>query len=107
MEGGTCGDGVGKYQSFERGVVYWKPGNKARLVQEQGFLDAWNSVGRDQGKLGYPTSDEVRSGGTKYVDFEHGGIYAAKEVGYWVIDTTRTWKIYSEYPRKGYYNSLC
>lgn len=100
MDEAACGDGIGKWQTFERGVAYWKPGNSAYILQEQGFRNAWDSAGRDQGRLGYPTSDEVSSGNTKYVNFEHGGIYAAKDVGYWIIETTRTWKIYSEYPRR-------
>ena len=37
--------------------------------------DAWNDVGGSQGKLGYPTSDEVDTpDGQKKSTFEHGTI---------------------------------
>jgi uncharacterized protein with LGFP repeats len=62
----------GVYQQFDGGVIIYK--TQAYLVW--GLIrDKWNELGGSQGKLGYPTSDEVDTpDGMKKSTFEHGTI---------------------------------
>lgn len=62
----------GVYQQFDGGVIIYK--TQAYVVW--GLIrDAWNAAGGSQGKLGYPTSDEVDTpDGQKKSTFEHGTI---------------------------------
>jgi uncharacterized protein with LGFP repeats len=64
----------GIYQKFDGGVLITKTGASTYVVW--GLIrDAWNANGGSQGKLGYPTSDEVDSpDGAKKSTFEHGTI---------------------------------
>jgi LGFP repeat len=52
-------DGVGKYQQYERGSIYWsgRPGAEAHLIYGLIFAE-WGRLTWEQGPLGYPTSDE-------------------------------------------------
>ncbi|MDQ6650844.1 MAG: PQQ-binding-like beta-propeller repeat protein [Actinomycetota bacterium] len=51
-------DGVGRYNQFTGGSVYWTPGTGAHEVH--GALRAlWASLGWENGLLGYPVSDEL------------------------------------------------
>src|SRR5437773_1027506 len=67
----------GWWQVFERGWVYWSPGNGAHAVRK-GIFDRWTSAGREQGRLGFPTSDEINcsrpSKADIYQSFEHARI---------------------------------
>lgn len=62
----------GVYQQFDGGVIVYK--TQAYVVW--GLIrDKWNELGGSQGKLGYPTSDEVDTpDGQKKSTFEHGTI---------------------------------
>jgi uncharacterized protein with LGFP repeats len=62
----------GIYQQFDGGVII----NKTQAYVVWGKIrDKWNQLGGSQGKLGYPTSDEVDTGdGVKKSTFEHGTI---------------------------------
>jgi uncharacterized protein with LGFP repeats len=62
----------GIYQQFDGGVIIYK--TQAYVVW--GLIrDKWNELGGSQGKLGYPTSDEVDTpDGLKKTTFEHGTI---------------------------------
>lgn len=62
----------GIYQQFDGGVIVYK--TQAYVVW--GLIrDKWNELGGSQGKLGYPTSDEVDTpDGQKKSTFEHGAI---------------------------------
>jgi len=66
----------GIYQKFDGGVLITKTGTAATTYVVWGKIrDKWNEEGGSQGKLGYPTSDEVdASDGTKKSTFEHGTI---------------------------------
>jgi uncharacterized protein with LGFP repeats len=67
----TTPDG-GIYQQFDGGVIIFKT---APYVVWGKIRDAWNDAGGSQGKLGYPTSDEVDTpDGQKKSTFEHGTI---------------------------------
>ena len=62
----------GIYQQFDGGVIIHK--TQAYVVWGK-IRDKWNDLGGSQGKLGYPTSDEVDTpDGTKKSTFEHGTI---------------------------------
>jgi hypothetical protein len=68
----------GFYQIFEKGSVYWAPKTGAHMVW--GLIrDKWGQQGWEQGKLGFPTSDELTctapSSQDKYSTFEGGTIY--------------------------------
>jgi uncharacterized protein with LGFP repeats len=62
----------GIYQQFDGGVIVYK--TQAYVVW--GLIrDKWNELGGSQGKLGYPTSDELDTpDGQKKSTFEHGTI---------------------------------
>jgi hypothetical protein len=62
----------GIYQQFDGGVIISK--TQAYVVWGK-IRDKWNQLGGSQGKLGYPTSDEVDTpDGLKKSTFEHGTI---------------------------------
>ena len=62
----------GIYQQFDGGVIINKT---AAYVVWGKIRDKWNELGGSQGKLGYPTSDEVDTpDGLKKSTFEHGTI---------------------------------
>jgi uncharacterized protein with LGFP repeats len=62
----------GIYQQFDGGVII----QKTQPYVVWGLIrDKWNELGGSQGKLGYPTSDEVDTpDGLKKSTFEHGTI---------------------------------
>lgn len=51
-------DGVGRYNNFQGGVIYWTGSTGAWEVQGA-ILDKWRSLGAEQSYLGYPVSDEM------------------------------------------------
>ena len=51
-------DGVGRYNRFEGGMIYWTGTTGAWEVQGA-ILDKWDSLGAERGYLGYPVSDEM------------------------------------------------
>lgn len=55
-ETGTT-DGVGRYNRFEGGVIFWTPNTGPHEVHGA-ILDRWSSLGLERSYLGYPTSDE-------------------------------------------------
>jgi uncharacterized protein with LGFP repeats len=66
-------DGVGRYNHFQGGSIYWTPKTGAHEVH--GYIrDKWASLGWERGKLGYPTSDEFQSGAARRSNFQHGYI---------------------------------
>lgn len=69
-------DGVGRYQFFQAGSVYWTPTTGARAITGD-ILSEWGSHGWETGRLGYPTSDELATpdGVGRYNTFEDGSIY--------------------------------
>ncbi len=52
-----CADGVGRFNLFEGGVIYFTPASLCFEVHG-GILDTWNRLGAEQSWLGYPVSDE-------------------------------------------------
>jgi hypothetical protein len=74
--------GIGRYQSFRGGVIYWHPATGAREVHGA-ILEKWTVIGREAGLLGYPTSDETATsdGSGRFSHFQSGSIYWHPETG--------------------------
>jgi len=54
----TAPDGVGAYQHFQGGSIYWSPSTGAREVH--GLIRArWAELGWEKSWLGYPMTDEI------------------------------------------------
>lgn len=67
-------DQKGRYNHFEKGLsIYWYPGLGAQVVKGM-IRNAWAAQGWEQGKLGYPTGEEINSGGLITQSFQHGTI---------------------------------
>jgi uncharacterized protein with LGFP repeats len=69
----TPPDGIGRYNHFEGGSVYWSPPTGAHAVR--GAIHArWAALGWELSYLGYPTSDEYAVPGGRRTDFQRGWI---------------------------------
>lgn len=70
----NTGDNSGVYQQFDGGVLIYRNGGPVYFVWGK-IRDAWNENQGSQGRLGYPTADEVQEpDGTFKSTFEHGTI---------------------------------
>ena len=73
-ENGTP-DGIGRFNHFQRGSIYYTPGTGAHNVQGS-IRDKWTALGWEQSYLGYPTTDELdAANGGKFNHFQRGSIY--------------------------------
>ncbi len=73
-----CADGLGCYNRFEGGMIYFTPA-KVCFEVHGGILATWTGMGAERSWLGYPTSDEGPwtdpSGKPGRIStFEHGAI---------------------------------
>lgn len=50
-------DGVGRFNRFQNGMIYWTPQTGAREVHGA-ILERWSALGFERSRLGYPVSDE-------------------------------------------------
>lgn len=66
-------DGVGRFNHFQAGSIYWSPATGAHEVHG-GIRQAWAGIGWERGRLGYPVTDEQDIAGGRASDFEHGRI---------------------------------
>lgn len=83
----TTPDGIGRYNHFEHGSIYWSPKTGAHEVHGA-IRSKWASMGWEKSYLGYPTSDELRgSNGKRYSKFQGGIIYWTQKKGTWVVKT--------------------
>ena len=64
-------DGVGRYNHFEGGSVYWSPATGAFSVRG-GVLARWAGIGWERSYLGYPVSEEYDVPGGRRSDFQGG-----------------------------------
>ena len=64
-------DGVGRFNAFEGGSIYWSPRTGAHAVYGA-ILARWRALGWEFSYLGYPTSDEYAVPGGRRTDFERG-----------------------------------
>jgi len=68
------GDNSGVYQQYDGGVLIYRNGGSVYFVWGK-IRDAWVDNQGSQGKLGYPTADEVTEpDGTYKSTFEHGTV---------------------------------
>ena len=75
-------DGVGRYNHFEGGSIYWTPETGAHEVH--GLIrEKWSELGWERSFLGYPLTDETTTpdGVGRYNHFEGGSIYWTPETG--------------------------
>ncbi|MEU8678673.1 hypothetical protein [Streptomyces sp. NPDC048560] len=68
-----CPDGVGRFNHFEGGSIYWTPRTGAKEVHGA-IRDLWSSMGWERCFLGYPTTDETGTSDGRQSRFEHGHI---------------------------------
>lgn len=67
-------DNSGVYQQYDGGVLIYRNGGPVYFVWGK-IRDAWNDNQASQGKLGYPTADEMTEPDGSYKStFEHGTI---------------------------------
>jgi uncharacterized protein with LGFP repeats len=78
----TTPDGVGRFNHFQGGSVYWTPATGAHEVHGA-IRNLWASMGWERSFLGYPTSDELSTedGTGRYSEFQHGSIYWSPATG--------------------------
>lgn len=66
-------DGMGRYNMFPGGVIYWSQQTGAHAVWGS-IAGVWQGNGAEKGRYGYPTSDEYDYKGGKAQDFQAGRI---------------------------------
>ncbi|WP_434379605.1 LGFP repeat-containing protein [Melittangium boletus] len=86
----TTPDGVGRFNHFQNGSIYWTPETKAWEVH--GLIRArWEALGWETGPLGYPTTGETATpdGVGRYNHFKKGSglgsIYWTPDTGAWAV----------------------
>jgi uncharacterized protein with LGFP repeats len=72
----TTPDGLGRYNHFQGGSVYWTPSTGAHEVHGA-IRDLWSGRGWETGFLGYPVGDETVTpdGAGRFSDFQGGSVY--------------------------------
>jgi hypothetical protein len=71
-ESGTP-DGVGRYNHFQWGSIYWHPDLGAWEIHGS-IREKWASLGWEQSYLGYPTSDQTQDADKSWFNTFQGGI---------------------------------
>lgn len=72
----STADGVGRYQHFQGGSIFWRPCVGAYEVHGV-IREKWASLGWERSSLGYPKTDEISFPGSRgrYNEFQRGIIY--------------------------------
>ncbi|MQA33270.1 hypothetical protein [Modestobacter roseus] len=90
----TTPDGLGRYQHFQGGSVYWTRATGAHAVRGV-VRDAWARSGWETGVLGYPLTDVTSTpdGVGQYAHFQGGAVYSTAATGARVLgnDVVRAW----------------
>ncbi|WP_205704756.1 DNRLRE domain-containing protein [Kineococcus indalonis] len=73
-------DGVGRYNHFSGGSIYWTSGTGAHPIRGV-IRDKWASMGWEKSFLGYPTSDENNLSGGNSNHFQGGSIFYSNATG--------------------------
>jgi LGFP repeat len=73
-------DGVGRFNHFESGSIYWHPSTGACEVHGP-IRDAWSGLGWESSFLGYPVSDQYYKDGWRANDFQNGTIRWSSQQG--------------------------
>ena len=83
----TTPDGVGRYNHFQGGSIYWTAGTGAHEVHGA-IWGKWTELGWERSSLGYPITDELTTpdGLGRFNDFQHGSIYWTPDGGPKVIE---------------------
>lgn len=78
----TTPDGIGRYNHFQYGSIYWTPDTGAHEVHGA-IREKWAQLGWERSDLGYPTTDEARTpdGIGRYNHFQYGSIYWTPDTG--------------------------
>ncbi|RFA13139.1 hypothetical protein B7R22_14165 [Subtercola boreus] len=69
----TTADGIGRFNTFQNGAIYWTPNTGAQMVYGL-IYSKWASLGYEQGVLGYPTTDETSDPLGRRSTFQNGYI---------------------------------
>lgn len=79
-----CRDGVGFFQTFAHGAIYWTPQTGAHEVHGA-IRELWASLGWERGFLGYPLTDEASTsdaqGKGRVSTFQGGAIIYVPDTG--------------------------
>src|SRR2546422_241090 len=68
-------DGVGRFNHFQGGSIYWTPQTGAHEVHGA-IRDKWAALGWERSFLGYPVTDELGTPGPgRFSRFQNGAIY--------------------------------
>jgi hypothetical protein len=75
-------DGVGRFNHFQGGSIYWTPSTGAHEVHGA-IRDKWASMGWERSFLGYPLTDETPTpdGIGRFNHFQGGSIYWTSSTG--------------------------
>ena len=75
-------DGVGRYNHYQGGSIYWSPSTGAAEVHG-GIRAKWSAMGWERSVLGYPVTDELPAfdGVGRYNHFQGGSIYWSPRTG--------------------------
>jgi hypothetical protein len=78
----TPPDGVGRYNVFQSGSIYWSPSTGAFEVHGA-IRDKWRDLSWEAGPLGYPVSNETKTPDNvgRFSVFQHGSIYWTPQTG--------------------------
>ena len=64
----------GKFSRFEKGSIYWSAPSGAHFILNGPIYEAWGKEQWENGRFGYPTSDQAGIPGGEEVQFQHGKI---------------------------------
>lgn len=78
----TTPDGVGRFNHFQGGSIYWTPSTNAHEIHGQ-IRDKWAALGWERSFLGYPLTDELPTpdGVGRFNHFQNGSIYWTPKSG--------------------------
>ena len=79
-------DGVGRFNHFTGGSVYWSPPTGAHAVWGA-IRTHWQALGWELGPLGYPTTDETvtADGVGRYNGFAHGQVFWSPQTSAYAV----------------------
>ena len=82
----TTPDGIGRYNNFQNGSIYWTPSTGAWEVHGP-IMSRWASIGLGSSVVGYPVSDAtgVPDGIGRFNRFQNGNIYWSPTTGAWEV----------------------
>lgn len=72
--------GVGRFNHFSGGSIYWSPTTEAALVSGA-VLDTWQGLGWERGPLGYPTTGLYVDERGERQQFQHGSVSSSPRTG--------------------------